>query len=96
MCGGWLASYQSHWGLGYATEAAQSAIAFGFTHLALKQIVAFTSLSNLRSRAVMDRLGMRFAYEFDHPQISLESGLRRHVLYGIQHTDRDTDLSVKD
>ncbi len=64
-------------------EAAQSAISFGFQQLHLKELVAFTAIANLRSRAVMERLGMRPDGEFDHPQMSTESNLRRHVLYRL-------------
>ncbi len=80
---GWRLA-KSYWGLGYATEAAQSAISFGFQQLRLAELVAFTAIANLKSRAVMERLGMRFDSEFDHPQVSVESVLRRHVLYRLR------------
>lgn len=79
---GWRLA-QSYWGLGYATEAAQSAIAFGFEQLALPELVAFTALTNQPSRALMERLCMRLDCEFDHPQVAVESSLRRHVLYRL-------------
>lgn len=79
---GWRLA-KSYWGLGYATEAAQSAIAFGFQHLQMEELVAFTAIANLKSRAVMERLGMRPDGEFDHPQVPAESALRRHVLYRL-------------
>jgi RimJ/RimL family protein N-acetyltransferase len=47
------------WGLGFATEAARAASAFAFGELGLDELVSFTSAENLRSRAVMERLGMR-------------------------------------
>ena len=80
---GWRLT-KPYWGLGYATEAAQSAIAFGFQQLRLPEVVAFTAIANLKSRAVMERLGMRLDSEFDHPQVPVESGLRRHVLYRLR------------
>ena len=80
---GWRLA-KSYWGLGYATEAAQSAIAFGFQQLHLAELVAFTAITNLKSRAVMERLGMQFDFEFDHPQVPVESVLRRHVLYRLR------------
>ncbi|MCW5797006.1 MAG: GNAT family N-acetyltransferase [Nitrospira sp.] len=82
---GWRLA-KRYWGLGYATEAAQSAIAFGFQHLHLGELVAFTAIDNLKSRAVMERLGMRLACEFDHPQVPAESELRRHVLYRLSQS----------
>ncbi len=46
-------------GQGYPTKAAQSAIAFGFRQLHQAELVAFTTIANLRSRAVMRPLRMR-------------------------------------
>ena len=56
---------------------------FGFEQLGLNELVALTVPGNLRSRAVMERLGMLRdpADDFDHPQIPEGSRLRRHVLY---------------
>ena len=80
---GWRLA-KPYWGLGHATEAAQSAITFGFQHLHLDEIVAFTAVANQRSRTVMERLGMRLSSEFDHPLVPVGSGLRRHVLYRLR------------
>ncbi|MBL8251225.1 MAG: GNAT family N-acetyltransferase, partial [Candidatus Competibacter sp.] len=52
---GWRLAF-SHWGRGYATEAANGALRVGFERLELPEIVAFTALQNRRSRAVMERL----------------------------------------
>jgi RimJ/RimL family protein N-acetyltransferase len=73
------------WGRGYATEGARAAIDFGFDTLGLDEIVSFTVPANLRSRRVMERLGMRRAPrdDFDHPQLPLGHPLRRHVLYRL-------------
>jgi len=54
---GWRLAFE-YWGRGYATEAAQLALAHGFRTLSLPEIVSFTTVSNRRSRAVMERLGM--------------------------------------
>jgi len=73
------------WGCGYATEAAKAALSFAFDTLELAEVVSFTSKANLRSRRVMERLGMRHdtSDDFDHP--SVEDGpLRAHVLYRIR------------
>jgi RimJ/RimL family protein N-acetyltransferase len=76
----------SHWGKGYATEAARLAIAFGFDHADLEEIVSFTVPSNRRSVAVMKRLGMVYAGEFDHPRMPIGHPLRRHVLYRLSRS----------
>ena len=72
------------WGLGIATEAARTAIEYGFAEVGLDEIVSFTVTSNTRSRAVMERLGMQHVGEFDHPRARPGDHWRRHVLYRIR------------
>ena len=76
---------REHWGRGYATEAARAALGFGFEELALDEIVSFTVPANIRSRAVMERIGMTRspADDFDHPGLPEGHPLRRHVLYRL-------------
>ena len=74
-----------HWGHGYATEGSHAALDFGFDAAGLAEIVAMTAAGNLRSRRVMERLGMRRSADddFDHPNIVEGHPLRRHVLYRL-------------
>ena len=72
-----------YWSRGYATEAARVAVAFGFTRAGLQEIVSFTVPANHRSIAVMERLGMRYDGEFEHPKLARDDPLRRHVLYRL-------------
>ena len=53
--------------------------------MGLDEIVAFTVPANVRSRRVMEKLGMSHAAsdEFDHPALAEGHPLRRHVLYRI-------------
>ncbi|MDT0303785.1 GNAT family N-acetyltransferase [Streptomonospora wellingtoniae] len=78
------------WGRGYATEAARAAAAFGFDDCGLAEIVSFTVPANVRSRAVMRRLGMRHSStdDFDHPSLPEGHPLKRHVLYRLGADDR--------
>ena len=81
---GWrLAAAQ--WGRGYATEAARAALGFGFSIVGLDEIVSFTTAGNIRSRRVMERLGLRHspADDFEHPSLPAGHPLRPHVLYRI-------------
>jgi RimJ/RimL family protein N-acetyltransferase len=73
----------AHWNRGYATEGARAALQFGFESLQLKEIVSFTAEANVRSRRVMEKLGMTRAPgdDFDHPRLPAGHPLRRHVLY---------------
>lgn len=81
---GWRLAFE-HWGRGYATEAARAALGFAFRTLSLPEVVSFTTVGNVRSQRVMQRLGMsRSANEdFDHPLLPLGDPLRRHVLYRL-------------
>lgn len=74
-----------HWGQGYATEGGRAVLAFGFEVLGLTEVVSFTVPENVRSRRVMERLGMthKASDDFEHPLLSEGHPLRRHVLYRI-------------
>lgn len=75
-----------HWGNGYATGEACAGLRVGFTQLHFPEIVAFTAVGNSRSRAVMERIGMRHTGEFfEHPKVPVSSLLRTHCLYHITH-----------
>ena len=81
---GWRLA-RPYWGQGYATEAAEASLNYAWKVLALNQIVALTTLGNLRSRAVMERIGMTRSPDddFDHPKLPTDHPLARHVLYRI-------------
>jgi RimJ/RimL family protein N-acetyltransferase len=70
------------WGHGYATEAALAAAGYGFGVMGLPEIVAVTTAGNLRSQAVMRRVGMTSdpAEDFDDPDVD-QGPLRRYVVY---------------
>lgn len=84
---GWRLS-RAAWGHGYASEGARAALRFGFEERALDEIVSFTTTANVRSQAVMQRLGMTRdpADDFDHPNTPGWHG-QRHVVYRLR---RDT------
>lgn len=73
------------WGRGYATEAARRALGFAFDDLCLPDVVAFTAVANVRSQAVMRRIGMTHdpADDFDHPDLQEGHRLQRHVLWRV-------------
>jgi ribosomal-protein-alanine N-acetyltransferase len=77
---------RSAWGRGLASEAARRVLEYWFQDLSRPEIVSFTAVGNVRSRAVMTRLGMTHdpTDDFDHPLLAEDSPLRRHVLY--RHT----------
>jgi RimJ/RimL family protein N-acetyltransferase len=84
---GWRLA-RGHWGQGFATEAAAAALAFAFGPqgvAGLDEVVSFTVPANLRSRAVMVRLGLVHdpAGDFEHPLLPPGHPLRRHVLHRL-------------
>ena len=81
---GWRIAF-AYWGRGLATEGARAAVRFAFEDLALQELVSFTVPANLRSRRVMEKLGMARnpAEDFDHPLLPLGHSLRAHVLYRL-------------
>lgn len=77
------------WGHGYATEGASAAIQYGFEILMLKEIISITVPANIRSRRVMEKLGMHHdpKEDFNHPKFPEDHRLKRHVLYRIQQNE---------
>jgi RimJ/RimL family protein N-acetyltransferase len=73
------------WGLGYAREAAQASLEWGWAKLAVDRIIAITTPGNSRSWGLMQRLGMtqRDDLNFDHPTLPMGDPLRPHITYEI-------------
>ena len=63
---GW-ALRQEVWGRGYATEIGRAGLDHAFWFLGVEEVVAFTEVHNVRSRAVMERLGMRYVRQILRP-----------------------------
>ena len=81
---GWRLAHP-YWGKGYASEGGKCVLAHAFDQLQLNEIVSFTAQVNFRSRAVMERIGMRRdqSGDFDHPALPDGHRLRPHVLYRV-------------
>ncbi len=78
------------WGNGYVTEAARALLRFAFEEKAHDEVVSFAVAANVRSQAVMQRIGMRRDADgdFDHPRVpDTHPHLKRHVLYRIGRGD---------
>lgn len=73
------------WGRGYATEAARASLGVAFAKLGLDEVVSFAVVANLRSRAVMEKLGMKEdANTFLHPMLPAGHPLQEHCLYRLR------------
>ena len=79
---GWRLS-RRYWGFGYATEAATQILEYAFNVLRVDEVLSFASLSNSRSMAVMQRLGMtrNENEDFNHPNLDSNDSLCRHALF---------------
>ncbi|HEY6466414.1 MAG TPA: GNAT family N-acetyltransferase [Candidatus Acidoferrales bacterium] len=82
---GWRLAHD-HWSKGLATEGAREVVRCAFKELKIDSLVSFTSVTNVRSRRVMEKLGMTHdpAEDFDHPGLSASHPLRHHVLYRLR------------
>nr|WP_319384832.1 GNAT family N-acetyltransferase [uncultured Roseibium sp.] len=80
---------QSSWGKGFASEAANAWLRFGFETVALVEIVAFTIPANEPSQRVMQRIGMRRDPDGDflHPSLPPDHPVAPHVLYRLAKAD---------
>lgn len=72
---GWSVA-ADRWREGIASEAAAEAVRIAFTDLGRDDVVSFTLVDNVASRAVMEKLG--FTYEADTEHAGLP-----HVLYRL-------------
>lgn len=81
---GWKLAHDV-WGQGYAREAAQACLNWGWANLRVNSIAAITSPANIRSWGLMERLGMTRCpdEDFDHPDLAPGDPLRPHILYRI-------------
>jgi len=73
------------WGKGYAREAAQASLGWGWANLPVDRIIAITTPANARSWGLMLRLGMvrRHDLDFAHPALAADDPLSAHVTYEI-------------
>lgn len=72
-------------GAGLATEGAAAARDWAFAELGVPEVVAITADTNVRSQAVMRKIGMTPdpARDFDHPRLATDHPLRRHVFFSV-------------
>jgi RimJ/RimL family protein N-acetyltransferase len=86
---GWFLP-RSSWGKGYATEGAHAALDYAFDALKVDDVIALTTVHNLRSRHVMERLGMTYEpqNDFKFPSLPPDDPLSSCVVYRIRRNDR--------
>ena len=74
-----------HWGHGYATEAGRAWLAYGFETLGLDRIISMTDEPNVRSLAVMRRLGL--TYPGERPASPTTATTFDAVVYAITRSE---------
>lgn len=91
---GWRLA-RPQWGKGLATEGARAVVRHAFAELGMEALVSFTVPMNLRSRRVMEKLGMTHDArdDFDHPEMPEGHPLQRHVLYRLSRDEWRDALS---
>jgi RimJ/RimL family protein N-acetyltransferase len=62
----------AHWRCGYATEAARAVMKFAFNELKAKALFAGHNPKNVASRALLEKLGFRYARDEYYPLIGLK------------------------
>lgn len=87
---GWRLA-QPAWGYGYATEAAREVVRFAFEDLGFEALVSYTTVSNVRSLRVMEKIGMARSdpggpFDFLHPRLAPDHPLRPHVTYRLSRS----------
>lgn len=79
---GWRLAAEHH-NHGYATEAAMAVLDLAKSY-GIGRLYSFTAVVNKPSERVMQKIGMVRVGAFDHPKLTADSPLRRHVLYQIE------------
>jgi RimJ/RimL family protein N-acetyltransferase len=81
----------AYWGRGYASEIGRYGLGIAFDELDMYAVVSFTERHNLRSRAVMERIGMTYVGEFRGPGlIAGQAGIHEDAPFSLYMALRDT------
>jgi len=82
---GWRIA-EPYWGKGIAREAAEASIFYGWAHTDAPRIAAWTTIENVRSWGLMERLGMTRHAELDfvHPKYEPGDPFGAMIVYAIE------------
>jgi RimJ/RimL family protein N-acetyltransferase len=74
------------WGQSYAREAAEGSLRWVAQAHPGQPVWAITAVGNVRSRGLMERLGMSYRPDLDfaHPAVAEDSPLKPHVTYWLE------------
>lgn len=71
------------WGKGFATEGAQRCLQYAFEILQLEKVIAICPTTNHNSERVIQKIGMKKAGNFNHPNLKEYPVLEECVCYEI-------------
>ncbi len=74
---------QKFWGKGLATEGSKAFLDYGFGELKLEKIFAIAMKTNLKSQAVMKKLGL--SHEYDYIETQLPAGQQEAVYFSLNN-----------
>lgn len=71
------------WGQGFATEAGQASLQFGFEQLNLAEVVGIVHPENLASQRVLQKLGMQFAEATEYFGMAVQRYTLSRAFFGV-------------
>ena len=77
---------KKYWNHGLATEGAIACLTYGFDILGLNRIWSWTTVDNIASERVMQKIGMQKYGYFNHPNVTPGHRTERHVQYIMDKT----------
>ena len=80
---GWRLA-ENFWGKGYASEGAKACLLYAFNTLKLEEVFSVAPVVNRPSINVMERIGMRHQYNFNHPKLTDSPTLENCSYYTIR------------
>jgi RimJ/RimL family protein N-acetyltransferase len=75
--------HKKYWGQGLATEGALECLAYAKNDLQLNRIHSMAPKTNLKSIKVMEKIGMTYVKDFEHPKLKENPRLNKCVLFAI-------------
>jgi ribosomal-protein-alanine N-acetyltransferase len=85
---------KAYWGNGYATEAVNLVLDFGFKNLKLHRITAGCAIDNIASIKVLEKVGMKREGHAKQT-LPLKSGWSDNYEYAILETDERKNVELK-
>jgi len=76
-----------YWNKGFGSEGARACLNYAFNTLQISEIVSFTAVINTKSERVMQKIGLKKAGTFKHPNLPQNHPLELHVLYKISQEE---------